>query len=498
VKHFKRALPLLMVGALVATIGVSGVAAQEKWDITKVKVKDQPVKKVDKLVAKEGQTGYGLQKIDLKPVKKLDKAQNAKANAQTIGTEAVDNHTPGTAIYLDTNTVYSDTITAEGQENWYYVYVPEAGKLTLFLQTPQDPNIDYDLALFHLNESTMMLENGVGSQYGPGMFEQVSQVVQPGYYFFRINSYQGFDAENPYYFIAQFSNTNDSAEPDDNIWQAKPYVQSINVNQTLDNVYDQDWFLYTANDDTLVSLNFDASGATNDVTLDIFDTSFNGIGTLMEKPSKQMFRLPKGTYYMRVSSPSGAVDSYTMNLDGSLKGTWVNEVSSIYKHVPNYLLYTTTANELKVNGKTVPFKWERKYYFSWGGGYSQRTQSVSYGLGNMYGDIEFGSYSATYYGYIPNVFRFKVSQVSYMHHRSYYQSGIPPIYESDFSDVTGRVTPRTTDYIDDLAPELGPLHLIVNADTGEVVDFDAGLNFYYFKPNWYDPSIETRSFTKKY
>ena len=201
---------------------------------------------------------------------------------------------------------------------------------------------------------------------------------------------------------------------------------------------------------------------------------------------------------MRVSSLSGANAGYALNLDGSLQGAWVNEISSIYKQVPNYVMYTTSSNVLKVNGKTVPFEWERNFDFSYGGGYTHRHQSVSYGLDNMYGEIEFGSYSATNYGSIPNAFRFKVSNVSYYYFYSTYQSGNPPYYYSTSLDVAGLPTPRTTDVIDDTEEEFGPLHLVVNADTGQVVDFDAGLNFYYYTPNWYDPSIESRSFSKRY
>jgi len=411
----------------------------------------------------------------------------------TVGTEAANNHDPNSAIYLNTDTVYTDAITAEGQENWYYVYVPQAGKLTTVLQVPGSTALDYDLTVFRLDQTTSTLVDGIGSQYGPAMNEQVSQVVQPGYYFVRINGYQGFDANAPYAFLMQYSANPDVKEPDDNIWQAKSYTQSLTANQTLDNPHDQDWFAYTVNEETLVKAKFNAAGSTNDASLDIFNSNLAGLGTLQESDRETLLRLSPGTYYMRVSSASGSQENYSLSLDGSMKG-----VKDVYRSVPGYVMYTTTNNELKINNNVVPFKWERRHYVGWGSGYNQRTQSISYGLDKMYGAVEFGSYNATYYGSIPNVFRFKVTNVSYMHHRSYYQSGTTPIYESDFSDVLGLRTPRTTEDFDDMLPELGPLHLVVNADTGEVVDFDAGLNFYYYKENWYDSSIESRSFTKRY
>jgi len=100
---------------------------------------------------------------------------------------------------MNLNTAISNTISAEGEQNWYYVYSPNAGKLTFNLQTVQNSSIDYDLHVFKLNLNTGMLEDEQISAFGPLVDEQLSTLVSAdSYYFICVNSYQGFDTATPY------------------------------------------------------------------------------------------------------------------------------------------------------------------------------------------------------------------------------------------------------------------------------------------------------------
>ncbi|MCM3763141.1 hypothetical protein M3212_20700 [Alkalihalobacillus oceani] len=71
------------------------------------------------------------------------------------------------------------------------------------MQTVASQNVDYDLHLFKLNESTMMLEEQLSSTYGPALDEQIARISDEGIYFIAIQSWQGFDINNPFAFIVQ-------------------------------------------------------------------------------------------------------------------------------------------------------------------------------------------------------------------------------------------------------------------------------------------------------
>ncbi|PWK13942.1 hypothetical protein [Tumebacillus permanentifrigoris] len=140
-----------------------------------------------------------LQAVDLSHFKtKLakDKAKTPSTASQGITAADYGNHTPNSAIYIDLNTLYQNTMSAQGQ----YVYAPDASKLTALLPAMQTANVNYDLHLFHMNDTTGALENEQVSAFGAGSDDQVGLVAQPGYYFLCVNSVQGFDATNPYLF----------------------------------------------------------------------------------------------------------------------------------------------------------------------------------------------------------------------------------------------------------------------------------------------------------
>ncbi len=469
---------------------------------TKIKVEVQKQEKLKKVKFTEGKTIDGLEAFSLAESSQRLNEKNVAESSKSISevnaltsdviTRAATNHDPNNAIYIGLDTVYSDVLTEEGQSNWYYVYVPTAGKLTAFVQTLPNVNIDYDLTVYKYNLSTGMLEAPVYSQYGPAMDEQLSSIVQPGYYFICVNSYSGFDALNPYYFIIQYSQSYDSAEPDDNILQAPQKTGSyFSVNQTLDNQFDVDWMRISLSTAKSMFITLGNVASPCVYKMDIFDSNFNGLGTLSQN-TNGLISLQAGTYYFRVRSQSGFGSGYTLTVNQV-----ANSISSIYGRSSDsrYILYTTPSGELYSNDSKVTnngeLNWRRVFYFSYGGSYTQRTQEISCGINKISGLGVYGSYTSTSteVGNISNCFRIPVTNALYTYFYSRFVSGPNTIYEQSWYDVTGMKTPRYTDSYDDTY--YGPLYLIINADTGEVKDLFADLNFYYYN------NIESASFTAK-
>lgn len=417
------------------------------------------------------------------------KIENHLNSNSTIETTATENTDPNNAYLINLDNVYQGYINENQQQRWYYLNLTDPGKLTVYMQTVNNANVDYDLHIFHLNTSTGSLENQFTSNYGPTMNEQLSYIVEPGYYFICINSYNGFDTANPFLFITNFSTQYDLAEPDDNINYA-PVKEGTNLQltQSIDNDFDVDWIQVNMTTNATVYLALNNVPQDKTYKMDIFDNNLKGLGTLEQNKSYNL-ALTEGNYFFRIRSENGSGSDYTFVLN-SIN----NDIKDVYGVSPNldYILYTTANNELYVNNHKITvnseLQWERRYYFEYGGDYTQRTQSVKGGIDKIVGVGQYGSYTSTHYGTIDHGFRIPVSNVLYMYHYSKYQSGVPTEYESTFFDVTGMKTPRWTDVYDD--QEFGSLYLIVNADTGELVDLDALLNFYYYY------NYENRSFSQ--
>ncbi|WNG26836.1 hypothetical protein F0U62_24570 [Cystobacter fuscus] len=258
-----------------------------------------------------------LSQVPRVPVAPPEGMKTLSASAALISPLAANNHDASQAIPINLETVYSDYVTAVGQEDWYYVYTPSAGKLTALMSPPNDATIDYDLSVFSLNASTGYLENQLDSMYGPGSTEQLSLSASAGgYYFIRVTSYAGSSATAPFYLLATFSPNPDSAEPDDNVTQARAVSGLPTLQRTIDNVYDQDWVAYQVTTQTNLRVRLDGQTAGSTFFLDIFNSNLASMGR-GSQGSTYSLSLAPGTYYFRVASSSGT-GSYTLSLSPSV------------------------------------------------------------------------------------------------------------------------------------------------------------------------------------
>jgi hypothetical protein len=258
-----------------------------------------------------------LSQVPRVPLAPPEGMKTLSASAALMSPQAASNHDAGQAIPINLEAVYGDYLTAVGQEDWYYVYTPSAGKLTTLVLPPNDTTIDYDLSVFRLNASTGYLENQLDSMYGPGSTEQLSlSASEGGYYFIRVTAYAGSSATTPFYLLATFSPNPDSAEPDDNVTQARAVSGSPTLQRTIDNVYDQDWVAYQVTSQTNLRVKLDGQTAGSTFFLDIFNSNLGSVGR-GSQGSTYMLSLSPGTYYFRIASSSGT-GSYTLSLSPSV------------------------------------------------------------------------------------------------------------------------------------------------------------------------------------
>ncbi|MGC5774380.1 fibronectin type III domain-containing protein [Paenibacillus pabuli] len=155
----------------------------------------------------------------------------------------------------------------------------------------------------------------------------------------------------------------------------------------------------------------------------------------------------------------------------------------------NDFQYVMTNNngKLQVNQKDVNLSWVRSYNISTTGYSFTRRQSIL-GFASDITNISFGSYTSKYAGQIDNAFLIDLSKVREIStEMTYRQSGMEVGQWTISNDnVLGQLTPADVYNYD-----VRQLSLVVNADTGEVVDFYSELNPYYTR------KAEPASFTKQ-
>ncbi|SEL66279.1 hypothetical protein SAMN05444354_107270 [Stigmatella aurantiaca] len=269
----------------------------------------------------------------LKPLKALPMLHRAsrvdlsilEAHAKTLHEGEVHplatNTDPSSALYMSLNTAVSNTLSAQGEQHWYFVHSADAGKLTFNLQVVNSASVDYDLHVFKLNLDTGMLEDEQVSAFGPQTSEQLSTLVsEDSYYFICVNAYQGFDAARPYQLAALYSPTSDAAEADDHPAQAKAYSVRFTANQTLDNAYDIDWIQFTAPKANNFTFTFSNVPSSSNYQVGIYDGNLNRLATLT-KNSTVTYSMGAGVYYLRVASLDTAVPAAAYQLSVNTAAT---------------------------------------------------------------------------------------------------------------------------------------------------------------------------------
>ncbi|WP_264935049.1 fibronectin type III domain-containing protein [Paenibacillus sp. LS1] len=178
----------------------------------------------------------------------------------------------------------------------------------------------------------------------------------------------------------------------------------------------------------------------------------------------------------------GQFGVYGGNRAHAAVGSGIVSSSNDYQYV-----LTNNNGQLQVNQKSVKLSWARSYEISTSGYSFRRSQSINGAVEDIT-KISFGSYTSTYTGKVTNAFIIDFGEVwEYYTTMEYRQSGTNVgVWNNSTVDEFGMTTPR---YVQSY--EATQLSLVVNADTGAVVDFVSNLNPYYIR------KAESFSFVKE-
>ncbi|OME91639.1 IPT/TIG domain-containing protein [Paenibacillus lautus] len=147
------------------------------------------------------------------------------------------------------------------------------------------------------------------------------------------------------------------------------------------------------------------------------------------------------------------------------------------------ILMRDSVGEYFVNGIKISnnkqITWNRLLENTWVGGSFTREQNVQFidGISEIK-SVQFASFKSNYAQDVPHAFVLKVGHILMSCREAQFSAGE---WNISFKDVFGNYTPRYTDYDGSTTfPSDGDSYLIINADTGKVVDFVSNLNPYYY------------------
>jgi hypothetical protein len=257
--------------------------------------------------------------------------------------------------------------------------------------------------------------------------ENLSYIAATGRYYLRVYPWVAPPATTTYSFMVSTTATYDAGEANDNVWQAKPYTNSININRTIDNVYDEDWYSLTVNKAArlhTISLSNVPSGGQYVVA--IYDTNFNVLDTFISTSSASVnYNIDLDTYYLRIFSLNGV---YSTSQNYTLAVT------------PNYTIadgvqFTANGGQaievatygVYIDGTKINLDWDYSFYppgepgkYQWLNTYSNtKVGANAIARGTLTGGSFFGGNS--YDVSTSNCIRVLVTNISYKNHFGVYQ-----------------------------------------------------------------------------
>ncbi|WP_196596000.1 PPC domain-containing protein [Pectinatus frisingensis] len=226
---------------------------------------------------------------------------NAAANASPP------NSTPNGAYVINFGTLYTDSISAKGDQRWYAFQLTAEKKLTVYMSPVADTAVDNDLYLYKFDQTNSSVTVVAQSRNKAGMYELLSYVAAAGIYFISVNSY-ACNTTNNFQIMAFTSDTWDEAEGDDSMTTAKEMPVNSEIIGTLDNSIDHDCRIWLVKEKGTYQLQLSVPSTTLKYQVQIFSSSQDLI-TSMEQNARVTFpNVAPGGYYLKIVSVDGKID----------------------------------------------------------------------------------------------------------------------------------------------------------------------------------------------
>lgn len=255
--------------------------------------------------------------------------------------------------------VVKNQISTAGELQTYLLEQTQPGKITIYMDVPQDAGINYDLYLYRYKKDTGDLEFVDGSINAAGRYELVSVICEPGTYAIGIMLKDLTAAPKEYAFIAAHSSNYSANEPNDKLNQAKEYPLGTVLKDSMDNPFDEDYYWVKVEEeaDYQVILKNIPENAQYHVSL--FDTSYNlvaGNSLTSEKTNFNAGKLAAGIYIIHIAAEQGYSDTqeYEFQLYKKMTG-------SQFLLTKSGQMVELTNNALYINGVKTDMQWTYRH-----------------------------------------------------------------------------------------------------------------------------------------
>ncbi|USG65342.1 S8 family serine peptidase [Brevibacillus ruminantium] len=195
----------------------------------------------------------------------------------------------------------------EGDEDWFSYYVREYGRLKVTV-TADTKRIDLNMKIGKEGEGWE--EYDTGDRNDPT--ERAEKEVSPGKYYIRLTEYWKNQVNGEYKLDLSFTPVvKDTNEPNDTYRQASPLAGGTMMIGTLPTHEDQDWFYFTVESESYVSIKAPIIPVSSGVRLELYgaDTlnyalySTNDVAQLSDQGKEVLgMKLKPGKYYIKLNS----------------------------------------------------------------------------------------------------------------------------------------------------------------------------------------------------
>ncbi|EJU21087.1 hypothetical protein HMPREF1143_0060 [Peptoanaerobacter stomatis] len=285
--------------------------------------------------------------------------RSVRDEMKTNSTETASEENQNTKI-INFGEVITSNITTAGQLQVYLLEQTQKGKITVYMDVPNDAGINYDLYLYRYNSQTDQLEFVDGSGNPAANYEQLSSICEPGVYVVGVMLKDLTTNPAPCAFIATNSTKYSQYEPNDKINQAKEYEMETLLKDSIDNPFDEDYYVtrITNQADYQVVLQNAPEGAKYYVQL--FDSSLNFVSGAYIEPQNNNFKtgtLQQGVYLIKIASSQG----YDENTEYEFIITDKISNNPVFKTTKSGKIVQLTDKAVYINGKQADMNWRYRY-----------------------------------------------------------------------------------------------------------------------------------------
>ena len=293
------------------TAACNDVVMKNALPITPGEVLDFTAKAIEQT---QGAGGWAAARAAVKAVRPIRQAlvdatgtsMAAEASTASADTEP-GNSQPNGAYNINVDVLYKDTVGGKGKRRWYFFQLAEKKKITAYMSPVADAAVDNDLELYKLDTATNQLTRVAQSQNPAGMYELLSFVSEPGYYFLCVAAYAG-ETANEFSFMAHLSDKWDEKEGDDSLLQAQEQPIGAAVKHTLDNAIDHDMSVLPIREAGFYTIRLADVPENCNYQLQIMNAQMQ-ILDVLDKNTVKAKNLPVAAYVLRLLSTDGSFDS---------------------------------------------------------------------------------------------------------------------------------------------------------------------------------------------